>query len=724
MKIFLFKNRKYTLISSVLLFLVIAVSFCFPNGEEEKGAVLKTIYRALYFLHPQPARVDDTFSQKVYKKYFENLDPQKIYFLQDDIDTFSSYRDRLDEAFIDGDLTFFNQTIDRFYQRALQVESLYKQLLSQSFDFSLDEAIDFDETKRVYAKDSEAWKDQLRKYIKYLILIEMDSPGDKEKELASSRTSESLKNNQSLLSKEDEKKKKPILLTSKYFVLLEKQARKKVQENLLESLRKFKARKKSDWFSVYVNTITAQYDPHTNYFSSKEKEGFDLSISGQLEGIGAQLEDKKGYATIVKLIVGGPAWKSKKLEVGDKIIKVVQSDSKGKNIIGMVLDDSIRLIRGKKGTKVRLTIQKKDGSMYDITLVRDLVEQEEVFAKGVVLSDKDKKKYGLIYLPEFYFNPNNRKARNAATDVRKQLELLKKASVQGLIVDLRNNGGGSLETVVDITGLFIGKGPVVQVKSSNGKKEVLKYRNSDPLWTGPLIILVNELSASASEILAAAIKDYNRGVILGSHQTFGKGTVQTFYPLGQLISDSRDLGALKFTTSKFYRINGSSTQLRGVEADIVIPTDYTYSNSGEKAQDNPLPWDSISPVSYKPWKNLFDFDKIKAKSNARIKADKNIQLLDQIARISGQREKERCISLNWNKFNTEKNRREDQSKKFEAFKNYSNGLSISSPATEAPFLKEDNPSQESRKEWYKNLTKDLYIEEGVRILKDIRQNGT
>lgn len=725
MKILRFKNRKYTLIGSVLFFLLLAVSFCFPKGEEDQGTVLKTIYRALYFLHPQPAQVNDSFSQKVYKKYFENLDPQKIYFLQDDIDAFSSYRNKLDESFINGDLTFFNQTIDRFYERISQVESLYKQFLSQSFDFSLDETIDFDESKRSYAKDPDMWKDQLRKYVKYQILIQMDSPEDNEEELVTKRAPESPKKNKLQLSKENEKEKRPVLLKSKDFVLLEKKARKKVEENLLESLRKFKARKKSDWFSVYVNTITTQYDPHTNYFSPKEKEGFDLSISGQIQGIGAQLQDKKGYATIVKLIVGGPAWKSKKLEVGDKIIKVTQGNSKeAKNIIGMVLDDSIRLIRGKKGTKMRLTIQKKDGVIHEITLVRDLVEQEEVFAKWAVLSDKDKKKYGLIYLPEFYFNPNNRKARNAATDVKQQLELLKKENIQGLILDLRNNGGGSLETVLDITGFFVGKGPVVQVKGSSGKKEVLKYRNSPPLWTGPLIILVNEFSASASEILAAAIKDYNRGLILGSRQTFGKGTVQTFYPLEQLISNSRDLGALKFTTSKFYRINGSSTQLKGVDADIVIPGGYTYIKSGEKDQDNPLPWDSISPVSYKPWNHSFDFDKIKDKSNARIKADKNIQLLDHMAQISGQHEKERFISLNWKKFNIEKKKRENQSKKFDTFKNYSNGLLIFSPVTKHPFLKEDSPFQESKKEWYKNISKDLYVEEGVRILKDIRQNST
>ncbi|XCI75130.1 MAG: carboxy terminal-processing peptidase [Flavobacteriales bacterium] len=683
--------------------------------------ILKTIYQTLYFLHPQPVQIDDAFSQKVYKKYFENLDPQKNYFLQSDIEAFSYYRNRLDEAFINGDLTFFNQIIERLYEKTLQVEDLYKQLLSRPFDFGLDEVIDFDEDKRSYAKDLQSWKEQLRKYFKYLTIIEMDTPEVAKKNIVTSQSV--LRAKRWAVSKEREKEKEPSVLTKKNFARLEKEARRRVEENMSEYLRRFKMREKLDCFSLYVNTITTQYDPHTNYFSPKEKENFDLNISGQLEGIGAQLQDKRGYATVVKLIVGGPAWKSKKLEVGDKIIKVAQSNAKeSKNIIGMLLDNSIRLIRGKKGTKVRLTIQKKDGTMQKITLVRDLIEQEEVFAKSVIISDKGKGKYGLIYLPEFYFNPNNKGARNAATDIRQQLEILKKENIQGLIFDLRNNGGGSLEAVVDITGLFVGEGPVVQVKSSDKKKEILKYKGSKAIWEGPLIILVNELSASASEILAAAIEDYKRGLVLGARHTFGKGTVQTFYPLDRFVYPGKELGVLKFTTSKFYRINGSSTQLKGVNADVIIPSRYTYIKSGEKDQDNPLPWDSISAVPYEIWKSPVDIEKIKAKSNARIKVDRNVQLLDEIAQISEQREKEKSISLNWEKFKAEKKRRENQNKKYNHFKNYSNGLLISSPSAEIHLLKQDSLFQESKKEWYKSLTKDLYIEEAVRILRDIRQN--
>lgn len=713
------KGRKYALIGSILFLLVLSVSFCFPKGEEDQSMVLKTIYQTLYFLHPKPVQIDDAFSQKVYKKYFENLDPQKNYLLQSDIEDFSSYRNRLNEAFIKGDLTFFNQTIERFYEKTAQLEGLYKQLLSRPFDFSLDEAIEFDEDKRSYAKDSKAWKEQLRKYFKYLTLIEMDTHEAMKEDTVTLKSL--FKVNRWSVSKEREKEKEPCVLIKKDFAYLEKEARRRVEGNMSEYLRRFKMRKKSDWFSLYVNTITTQYDPHTNYFSPKEKENFDLNISGQLEGIGAQLQDQKGYATIVKLIVGGPAWKSKKIEVGDKIIKIAQNnDKESKNIIGMLLDNSIRLIRGMKGTKVRLTIQKKDGTMQEITLVRDLIEQEEVFAKSAILLDKGKGKYGLIYLPEFYFNPNNKKARNAATDIRQQLEILKKENIQGLILDLRNNGGGSLETVVDITGLFVGKGPVVQVKSSDGKKEILKYKDSEAIWEGPLTILVNELSASASEILAAAIEDYKRGLVLGARQTFGKGTIQTFYPLNRFVVSGKELGALKFTTSKFYRINGSSTQLKGVNADVIIPSRYTYIKFGEKDQDNPLPWDSIPPIPYKTWKSPVDLEQIKYKSNARIKADHNVQLLDEIAQILGQREKEKSVSLNWKKFKAEKKRREDQNKKYNHFKNYSNDLLISSTFTENPSLKQDSLFQESKKEWYKNITKDIYIEEAVRILRDLR----
>jgi carboxyl-terminal processing protease len=445
-------------------------------------------------------------------------------------------------------------------------------------------------------------------------------------------------------------------------------------------------------------------------------------MSGKLEGIGARLQKRNDYIKIIEVISGGPAWRGEHIEVGDLIMKVRQEDEKeAVSVVGMRLDDAVKLIKGPKGTKVTLTIKRVDGTIEDETITRDVVELEETYAKSTLITKEDKN-FGLINLPQFYFDMNNYKERNAASDIKKEIIRLKKQGMEGLILDLRSNGGGSLRTAVDIAGLFIKDGPVVQVASSGSKKEVLKDRDSDIIWDGPFVILVNELSASASEILAAAMQDYKRAIIIGSKQTYGKGTVQNLIDLNQWLrkNDMGDMGALKLTTQKFYRVNGGSTQLEGVKSDVVMPDRYSYFDVGERDYDNPLPYDKIDAADYDIWDGYIDYEKTITKSVARMAISEQLKLIDENARWIKDRRDETVVNLNYNAYKTDIDKRIDESKKFEAIDEYDNKLSYQSLPYEIKLMKQDTTLGEKRKRWHKSLAKDIYVEEAVNVLEDLK----
>ncbi|WP_394366811.1 carboxy terminal-processing peptidase [Blattabacterium cuenoti] len=697
------KQLKYIIIGFIFIFLL---SFCSPNGEQEKNhLILKTIYKTLHFLHPNPISINNDFSQKVYNKYFEKLDNQKRFFMQKDIEDLSLYKNKIDDFWIHGDTTFFNIIIKRFYQRIKEVESICFQILKKPFDFNKEEMYFIGVNDIYYPKNHQEWIEKWRKYLKYLTLLEIITSINQKK----------LK-----ISKQK--------IWKNAFLHEEKISRKKVEEYILEYLRKLKRKKEFDWFSMYVNTITSQYDPHTRYLSPKEKEIFDLNISGQTEGIGVELQDDKGYPTVVKLIVGAPAWKSKKIEVGDKIIRVAKDiNSEFQNIVGLLLENSIRLIRGKKGSKVKLTLQKKNGSIEEIILTRDVIEKKEIFAKSAMILDKNENKYGLIYLPEFYFNPENKNGRNAAKDMKKIIQKLKKENIKGLIIDIRNNGGGSLDTVIEIAGFFLGKVPIVQIGQSHKKKKILINNHEEILWTGPLVVLVNELSASASEILAAAIADYKRGIIVGSSQTYGKGTVQTIYPLNRFFFSNKEFGALKFTINKFYRVNGSSTQLKGVNSDIVIPSDISNISLKlmEKNQPNSMKWDNVDPISFHYWNQnkINNLENVKLKSINRLNKNKNLTNINKTIQLLEKNfSKKKQFSLNWKKFYFENKKIKKRNENFQKLKNYLNiyGLRAFPPSYKI-ILNEKESEMKEQQEWKKNLIKDFLVSECVNILRDFNE---
>ncbi len=711
-----FKRKKLNDIKYIIigLFFIFSLSFCSSLGEQEKHSIiLKSIYKTLYFLHPTPISIDNDFSKKVYDKFFEKLDNQKRFFLQKDLEDLSLYREKIDDFWIHGDPTFFNIIMKRFFLRVEEAEFLCFQILEKYFDFNQKEIYILGEQKFYYPKNKKEWIEKWRKYLKYMTLLEIIT-SIKQKEITSIKQKEIT----SIKQKE---------IWKNAFFNKEKIYRKKVKEHIQEYFRKIKIKKEFDWFSIYINVITSQYDPHTNYFSPKEKEIFDLNISGETEGIGVELQDDKGVPTVVKLIYGGPAWKSKKIEIGDRIIRVAKNvDSESKNVVGMLLENSIRLIKGKKGSKVKLTIQKKNGSIEEVILTREIIEQKEIFAKSVIILDKNKDKYGLICLPEFYFNPENKNGRNAAKDMKKIIQELKKENIKGILIDIRNNGGGSLDAVIEIAGFFLGKVPILQIGKPKKKKKILKSHENKVLWTGPLVILVNEFSASASEILAAAIKDYKRGIIVGSYQTYGKGTIQTIYPLNRLLRFNEELGALKFTINKFYRVNGSSTQLKGVNSDIVFPNKNTknkFLKFMEKNKPNPMKWDYTDPIpSIRYFYNNLYIENIKYKSRKRLKKNKDfITIYKTMQSLENQFFNEKKIFLNWEEFFYENLKIK---KINENLKKLRNNLNTFGTKTFPLYYKILSKKSEKQKKWKKNLNKDFYdidISECINILRDFNE---
>jgi carboxyl-terminal processing protease len=698
------RNYKVILVITVLS----AVLWSFIPSEkksdpEKDKLLLELLTMVLERGHYSPVAIDDAFSKKVYAKYLDGIDPTKRFFLQSDIEEFSKYELQIDDMIKRKDLTFFNLTNSRLLQRMEECRAIYEEVLAAPFDFTAQENINVDYEKLPYAKNKKELIDRWRKQLK---LQALSTITDKQK-------------------LEEDKKSKDASYRSKSFDLIEKE----VRENSLKSLNEYfdfiqKELTRHDWFSIYINAIVERFDPHTFYFSPEDKEKFDVSMSGTFEGIGARLQKKNDAVEISELISGGPAWKGKELEAGDLILKVAQGKEEPIDVAGMRLDDVVKKIKGPKGTEVRLTVKKVDGSIKVISIIRDEVETEETFAKSSIV-EKDGKRFGIIYLPKFYISFENKENRDAYKDIAVEIERLKAQNIDGLVMDLRDNGGGSLETVVKMVGLFIPEGPVVQVKGPGRNPEILPDPDKKVQYDGPLVVMINNFSASASEIFAAAIQDYKRGIVVGSKHSYGKGTVQNVIDLNQFIRGNSygDLGALKTTIQKFYRINGGSTQREGVMSDIVFPDRYTYLDMGERDEESALPWDKIAPASYDPLP--INYDQIIANSKKRIAANAYFKLIDENAKWIYERKDDNTFSLNLNQFKKEMEQSDAKIKKFKVLLDYNNKLNFSSLPNEVSLFEKDSLLKQKRERWHEDLQKDVYIEETLNVIAEIKasKNG-
>jgi carboxyl-terminal processing protease len=590
---------------------------------------------------------------------------------------------------------------DRFINRISETKSIYKKILSTPFDFTKQEQFNLDIDEMEYVNNESELYDRWRRLLKiYVIENYHDEIKDDQRKFEKDST---------------------FLIRSN--AEIEETVRLDLSQTMDESYRVLQEElQRQDWFSIYINSFVSQYDPNTSYLDPDSRDRFDVDISGNYAGIGAMLRKKIDKVEITEIISGGPAWRDNSLEKGDAILKVRQEDEdEAVSILGMRLSDAVKLIKGEKGTNVYLTVKKVDGSVSEISIKRDIVLLEETYIKSSIVSKNDLN-YGVINIPKFYIDFDNQSNRDAAKDLRLEINRLKEEGVKGLVIDLRNNGGGSLKTVVDMAGMFIKNGPVVQVKYFDKEKQILSDRDRSILWTGPLVILVNEGSASASEILAAAMQDYKRAIVIGGNQTWGKGTVQVVFPLNRMVrgNTNGDLGALRYTTQKYYRINGGSVQLEGVKSDINVPYRYKYLDFGEKDSDNPMQWDEIGKADYSTWQSNFDFNQAIEKSKIRMENNNYLKLVDENAKWIKSVRDNKIVNLNYDDFKEEIQKNSLETEKFKALDDYSMDYTFNSLPYEINLISSDSVLGMKRERWHKSLSKDIYIEEALNVLSDLR----
>lgn len=674
-----------------------------PKSKFEK--ILRNVGIVLEQGHYSPKKIDDDFSKEVFKKYIDDLDGDKYIFLQKDIDGFKKYETKIDDEIHGSSLESFYAISSVYNTRVDEISKIYKELLKKPFDFSVDENIVMDGDKRNFPKTEQERDDFSRKRVKYMVL---------------GRYAE-------MLDDREKNAGKPGNVVKPDSVL-EQEARKQVLKQMERYFANLKNHNQpEDMFSEFVNAITGTMDPHTTYFAPVDKRSFDEVLSGTFKGIGAQLKEDDGKIKIASLITGGPAWKSGNVQIDDEIIKIGQGKSDPVDVTGYAVTDAVKLIRGaEKNSEVRLTLKKSDGTVKVVSLLRDVISLEETFAKSAIINGAHK--IGYIYLPEFYADFDHPEGRRCAVDVAKEIVKLKEQNVEGIVMDLRGNGGGSLYDVVDMAGLFIEDGPICQVKGRDENSTVLKDRDKSVLYSGPLAVMVDELSASASEIFAAAIQDYKRGIIIGSSSTYGKGTVQRSISLDPeaenalFKKNTEGLGDLKLTFRKFYRINGGATQLRGVVPDVVIPDRLEYVKFREKDNPDALSWDEISKASYTPWNSGYSLNDVVTNANEVLKNDPTFKLIrEDVQWLENNLDKE--YSLNLQKFRAEQKQIRSTSKQLDNLTKLPVDLSVSNPPSDEALLSIDKDKKEKNKVWLKKVSDDIYIDETVKVVDKMIGEG-
>ena len=680
---------------------LVFVAFGFYTKHQDLGEdiLLRAINMNLQNAHYDPIKIDDQFSEKAFELYIDNIDANKRLLLQSDIDKLSYFKTTIDDEIINGTYAFFDKSLEIIELRTDLTETFFEEILKQPMNFDKDENVDFGK-EIPYTQSEEELKDRWRKYLKYSVLTRLYADQKaQEKSLENKDTS----------------------FVPKSMDTLQAIARRSVLKTHRDWYKRIKRLERKDRLSVFVNSITTVYDPHTNYFPPEQKEDFDIQMSGRLEGIGAQLQEKDGYIKITNIIPGGPSSLQGELQANDLILKVTQEGEEPVEIIDWRISDAVKIIRGPKGSKVTLTVRKPDGNEQDITITRDIVVLEETYAKSLILSDDDQIKAGYIYLPSFYADFQNPKGRFSWKDVKKEIEKLKEDKVQGIILDLRNNGGGSLDDVVKMGGLFIDKGPIVQVKEKGRPAQILEDRYAGAEWDGALVIMVNEFSASASEIMAAAMQDYKRAVVIGSSSTHGKGTVQRFLPLNRTLRNKNipDLGSIKLTIQKFYRINGDATQLKGVRSDVIVPDNYMYLETGEQEHDYPLQWDQIKASTYE--KNSYSIsDKIIKKSQSRINKNNTFTLIEENAKRWEKQRENTTYPLNFLTHATTELKEKKEGEKFEKIgKVKIEHFNVSNPNADIEIIEAEESRKKRNTDWINNVSKNPYIYEALQIIEDL-----
>nr|WP_294992860.1 carboxy terminal-processing peptidase [uncultured Sediminibacterium sp.] len=696
------KRRKGLILIAVVLFGALFFAFRYTTGGtdvslSQRQRLLAAVGSLLETQHYSPKNINNDFSKKLFQKFLDQLDNDKSFFLQSDIDALKKHELTLDDEIKGAEIKFAPAVGVIYEKRLAEVTALYKELLNEPFNFTKDESAMLDGSKLPYAANETEQRDRWRKLLKYYTL-------ERYVDLLDQR--------------EQNKGKKDFEVKSD--AALESEARAQVLKAMNKRFDRIKSTvKEEERFNTFINSVTSLMDPHTDYFAPIEKRSFDEQMSGRFYGIGAQLTEDDFGVKIASVQPGGAAWKSGEIAVNDAILKVAQGPADPVDVAGYATEDVVKLIRGNKGTEVRLTIKKTDGTIKVVTMQRDEIVLDETFARSAIVNEGNKK-IGYIWLPEFYADYERENGNRCSEDVAKEIVKLKKENIEGLVIDLRNNGGGSLYEVIQMVGLFINQGPVVQVRDRDGKANVYGDQRPGTLYDGPLAVLVNELSASASEIFAGAIQDYRRGVVIGSTSTYGKGTVQKTVPFGNVVdmnSGRTDMGAVKLTFQMFYRINGGSTQLKGIEPDIVLPDTYEYLKIREKDVPNALPWDQINKATYLTWHKDYGHDLVIQNENERVKQNASLNLLkDNLVWLS--KLGEEPASLNINKYR-------DLQKQIRSTVNQNNTLlRLSQEMSVVPaevdkdkfFNNPDKNKGERYQAWLRSLKTDMHISETIKVI--------
>lgn len=669
----------------------------FSDNEDitKSQAIQQTIMQVIRDGHFSPKEINDEFSKKIFDKYLEMTDFGKLFFLQSDIDEFSKFEYSIDEELKNGTTSLYDLVSLRIKERMKEAESYYQDALKNPYTFNEEDEIELDGKKVNWCATKEELFARWNKSMKYRTLARFE-------EL-----------------KEQKKKSTDAKEKDKTEAQLEADSRENVKKSMVSYFKRLNKISESDRFASYINSICHVVDPHTDFFPPKDKQRFDEEMSGTFYGIGAVLQSEEGACKIKSIVVGSPCWKEGHLKVGDIINKVAQANEESVDISGWDIDDIVSIIRGKDGTMVTLTVKHLDGSMEDIVIQRGRVEREETFAKSAIIKQGDIS-IGYIILPEFYADFQDPNGRRCAIDIEKEIKKLKAENVQGIVLDLRNNGGGSLSDVVDIGGMFIDKGPIVQVKSKNESAQILSDRSSGALYDGPLAIMINQGSASASEILAAAMQDYKRAIILGS-TSFGKGTVQRVFPLENFYQGDKSVlpfGSIKLTLQKFYRINGGSTQLKGVTPDITLPDIYELLDVGERRDSNSMAWDQIAKSEYKTLKQEVDFGKLIENSKRRVLAEQSFNIITKNAAKLKQQSEDNRYSLNEKKYQSQIQEAKDLAKKMEEIEKSKKTLNASNLRVDLSNIQKDTTLVAKNAEWLKLLKKDPYINEASNVVAD------
>ena len=667
------------------------------NPPTKYEQILKLVGEMLKQAHYSPQDINDNFSKKIFKKFITDINVEKNIFLQSDIEVLKKFETTIDDEIKGAPVEFFLAAGKSFNTRMEEVATISNEILSKPFNFSVNESVLFDADKLDYPVTVEERKDRWRKKLKYMTL---------ERYVDLLEVKEKNKGKEGFVVKSDTE--------------LEKEAREKVQKIMDRTFDRYRLKSSDDdKFNIFVNAITTTFDPHSEFFPPVDKRYFDEEMSGRFYGIGASLQYDEGNIKVASVITGSPAWKSGEIQAGDVIVKVAQAKEDPVELTGFVVTDAVKLIRGKKGTEVNLTLRKQDGTFKVVSIIRDEIVQDETFARSAIVKNETSK-IGYIFLPEFYADFDRPNGNRSFTDVANEVTKLKAENVDGIVIDLRNNGGGSLYDVVQMAGLFIEDGPIVQVKDRENNASVLKDKDRNVLYTGPLAVMVNEFSASASEIFAAAIQDYGRGVIIGSTSTYGKGTVQRNIGLDEngFSLSNAELGTVKLTLQKFYRINGGSTQLKGVNSDIVLPDNLEYLKVREKDDEDALPWDEINKAIYKNWNPGYDLKTIQQLSNNRLQNDNTFSLIKESAEwLSDQNNKE--YSLQIDKYKEEQEAIRKTVKQLESLLKLKNELDVTALPKEADRWSEDKNKQERFQQWLKSLQKDIYLDQAMKVMNDM-----